>query len=382
MNDVIHAFSTALPPAASGSPPSEIQWMPPGTQEITAMRDGKPITVNVSVSHKTAEVMAALLEVFRVKAAAGVEDRPYIDFNHSDAEAAGHITAFTWGGEDPVKGGVRAQVEWTAPGREAIEGRAYRRFSPSFFVNANGEVTGAPLNMGGLVNKAAFKNIAPIWSRSGGDQVTNTTEQMDPKDKELADLKTALADSQRQLTEVNAKLAANNNDQAIKAKDAEIGTIKTQHAAEITTLKARIAEMEKAALEATKVDARSAVAAAVANGQIPPQNTELQKHYEELYLASPVHAKAALANLPKVTIQGTIITAANGGAAAGAAASGAGTEAEQFVQAVKAKVAELTSGSAPLTPIKAKSVAIDAVMAAQPKLYEAWHNANGKPGLN
>jgi len=133
--------------------PNEIQWMPPGTHNINAMQGDKPVSKQINVTATAAKMLDAQLQDLRAKAAAGTEDLPYFDFNHNDDGASGYPLQFFWGGDDPVKGGIRAKVEWSGSGEEALQNRVYRRFSPSFLVNAAGEVTGAPVNMGGLVKK-------------------------------------------------------------------------------------------------------------------------------------------------------------------------------------------------------------------------------------
>ena len=274
----IHAqLATPLP----DSPPADIQWMPPGAHEITGIQGGKPVTVKVVVNSATAERLQRLLQDLRAKAAAGVEDMPYIDFNHEDGPAAGHITEFYWGGADPMSGGVRAKVEWTEPGKLALQGRAYRRFSPSFNPpNAAGEVTGAPMNMGGLVNRAAFKTITPIVA--GGPGASPTESSMDTNEKLAADL----AAANQNIIKLTATLEAQGSQQTISAKDAEI-----------TALKDKIKAYETAEVERVKVDAKSAVADAVAAGKLPPQDKELHAHYEAIFTANPAAGKAILAKL-------------------------------------------------------------------------------------
>lgn len=95
-------------------------------------------------------------------AASGEGDHPYFDFNHDDKEASAHPKAVRWAGDDPRQGGIRAQVDWTGAGKRAVLGRDFRRFSPSFYVDEKGEITGIPVNAGGLVNRAAFRRISPV----------------------------------------------------------------------------------------------------------------------------------------------------------------------------------------------------------------------------
>ncbi len=278
--------------------PTEIQWMPPGEHTIHAFQGDQRVTRTVRVTAKTAERMQQLLQEIRSKAASGSEDLPYIDFNHDDSAAAGFITAFRWAGEDPVTGGIRATIEWTAPGKAALQGRAYRRFSPSFTANADGEVTGAPLNMGGLVNRAAFKTIHPIVAGAAGTNQADTSP-MDSQDQLAANL----AAAQQKIIDLTAQLASAKGDRTIAAKDAEI-----------TALKDKIEAYETAEAERVKVDAKSAIADAVAAGKIPPQDKELQAHYEAVFAANPAAGKVILAKLPVAAALGGQITSGQNGA--------------------------------------------------------------------
>jgi phage I-like protein len=317
-------FSAPIPGITADAVPTEIQWMPAGKHRITAHKDGKPVTLDVLVTAASAARLQTLLQDLRIKAATGAEDLPYIDFNHDDNRAAGYITAFSWGGDDPATGGIRAMVDWTGAGKAALQGREYRRFSPSFAVNAAGEVTGAPLNMGGLVNRAAFKTITPIVAHAAAGTTNERSTNMDT-DKLAADL----AAAQKQIVDLTAKLAEAQNDQTIKAKEAEI-----------TGLKAKIITLETAQQEQIKLDAKEAVAAAVAQGKIPPKDTELQAHYETIYLGNPAAGKAILAKLAApAALKGAVIPLPNGGTETIEAKS----PAEIWNAAIKAKEAATTT---------------------------------------
>ena len=264
-------------PLPGGKLPAEIQWMPPGPHPITGMQGGKPITLTTIGDVTGAERMESLLAELLAKAAAGVEDMPFFDFNHADGEASGHPSGFRWGGDDPVSGGIRATVEWTGPGRIALAGRAYRRFSPSFFVDAEGRVSGAPINMGGLVNRAAFKTIAPVVSReAGGSQTIDNSmpEQKPISAEDLAALQTAIA-----------------------AKDQEISNLKSQ----IAKLTEDIAVRAKAA-------AKSIVDAAITAGKLAPQATELHAKWIDAIAATPALAETLNAIAPNAALA-TVITA-------------------------------------------------------------------------
>lgn len=236
----------------------DIQIMPPGTHVITPIGpDGKPITLTVTVTEHTARALEAARNKYQAEADAQVGDAPYIDFNHDDGPAAGWIKSIYWGGDDPHTGGVRAKVEWSDAGREAIEGRLFRRFSPAFFIDpATSQITGAPVNMGGLVNRAAFRNIAAFFAQSTS-QNTMTEEQI-------------------------AALLEEN-----------------------TTLKRRIAELEAQLAAAAKEKAEAVVADAAKDGRIPPA-PEVKSKWVAAILADP-SARELLASLPPNPALQTII---------------------------------------------------------------------------
>jgi hypothetical protein len=290
------------------------------------------------------------LQSIRSKAAAGAEDLPYLDFNHDDREASARVLSIRWGGAEPATGGVRAAVEWTGPGRTALEGKAYRRFSPSFYLDAEGRVAGAPLNMGGLVNRAAFKTITPIVAKSGD---ANPKTRMD-ETKMAAELAAANAT----IATLTAKLASADQAATIAAKDAEI-----------KTLTGKVAALEGQITEARAASAKAQVDAAIKAGKIAPQATELHAKWVETLTANPSLA-ATLEAMPAtivVPIQ-VVPSVAGAGAPAGLAAK---DSAEAFVQAV---ADEVKAG-------KSKGQAIDLVVAKEPKAYAAWREADGKPGI-
>lgn len=355
MNPILARLAVSLPgipivDSVDAPVPREIQWMPPGDHEISATQGDKTVTRTVRVDAGSAARLQARLQELRTQAASGQEDLPYFDFNHNDAEASARVLEFRWGGSDPVKGGIRAVVEWSKPGREALAGKAYRRFSPSFYVDAEGRVTGAPVNMGGLVNRAAFKTIQPIVAGSPGD-----AKERNPKmdaDKLAADL----AAANTKVSELTKKLAEADQKDLIKAKDAEI-----------TELKGRVTQLEGEIKAKALANAEAIVAKAVAEGRIPPQDKELQGLWRKALVETPEMERTLFMGKAPV-ITGQVII--NAGKADGSAT--AGSEAEQFVALVQAKHGEL----------KDKSKALDAAISAKPNLYSAWRAANGQPGLS
>jgi len=156
-------FSTSF--ESQGDAPLEIQYMPPGKHRINASRNGKPVELDVSIDAQAADKLNAFLKGELAKVEVGSEDRPYFDFNHEDREAAAWPTEFYWAGDDPVEGGVRAKIEWSGAGRKALSEKTFRRFSPTFIPDDQGRVVGSVTNMGGLVNRAAFKSIQPLFAK-------------------------------------------------------------------------------------------------------------------------------------------------------------------------------------------------------------------------
>jgi hypothetical protein len=342
----VNAPAIALP---EGALPDEIQWMPPGTHEICAQQAGKNVVKTVRVDPAGAERMQRLLDDYLQRANTGAEDRPFIDFNHDDAEAAAHIAGFRWGGDDPRAGGIRAKIQWTEPGKAALTGRAYRRFSPTFHIDTDGHVTGAPVNMGGLVNRAAFKGIQPIWSRAGDEGAghgTNHTLDQNTMDNqtpnpELSSQIKALADK---LGAIEARLAQ---------PDPRIVALETQLAALQDTTKIQAKDF-----------ATARVRDAICAGKLPPQNVDLIGKWEALIALDAKNADL-LAALPENPAFKSVIPPVNPAASAPAAG------AQAFADAVKA---EIKAG-------KSKTAALHSAINAKPADYAAWRDANGQPGL-
>ncbi|MDB6124744.1 MAG: hypothetical protein JWQ71_3737 [Pedosphaera sp.] len=151
--------------------PSDIQWMPPGTHSITPFVAGEPREMTITVNQALAEEFNAQLQQLRADAAAGRGDVPYLDLNHDDAEASAEVTELFWGGDDAKTGGIRARVQWSSAGRDALLGKTFRRFSPQWATNQDTmEPIGIGTNLGGLVNRAAFREIAPVMAKAANAQ--------------------------------------------------------------------------------------------------------------------------------------------------------------------------------------------------------------------
>jgi hypothetical protein len=216
---------------------------------------------------------------------------------------------------------------------------------------------GARLNMGGLVNRAAFKTIQPIWSRSAGDQETETQKENDNMsekiEKDLAEVKTAVAGVL----------------ETIKALGIAVGEIKAKQAApdgKILVLETQVAGLTEASKVQAKENAAAQVRKAVEAGKIPPQDAGLIEQWTNIIVLDAKNSEL-LEKLPVNPALQAIVKAQK--------TQGSGNVNEepavQFVTLVKAKHGEL----------KDKSKALDAAIAEKPELYKAWRDANGKPEL-
>lgn len=199
----------------------DIQWMPPGVQTVSPHTpEGKVVTVNILVDEEAARRVEECRARCQAEFDAGKGDAPFIDFLHADGEASAWVNRVYWGGDDPKKGGIRLVVSWTDEGR-AKKGKSLKRFSPAFDLSepdADGicTVTGTSANMGGLVNRAAFRTIQSLYASApagGGPEntKTETTTMTDEEIKALQDenatLKKQLEETQKIVSDMQAKAA-------------------------------------------------------------------------------------------------------------------------------------------------------------------------------
>lgn len=278
-------------PLSSGDTlPPDIQYMPPGQHRIHASKGGKPVTLDITVDAATAETLNTFLQTQLAKASSGSEDRPFFDFNHEDREAAAWPTEFTWAGDDPVTGGVRAKVEWSGAGKTAIEQKTFRRFSPTFIPDANGRVAGSETNMGGLVNRAAFKSIQPLFAREAPEPGANSgaTPILPGSPSFMKTLLDTLKEhkliSATDLPEADILIS-------VKASLDRLEGEKSAYLERITAL-----ENEQA--EAVKARAEAQVEAAVKAGRIAPADTESKAFWMGVLVRDEEKAIKALESLP------------------------------------------------------------------------------------
>ena len=258
--DIVHAISSVID---GDELPEDIQYLPPGTHNITATKNGKPAELTLEVDAQTANLLQKSFD----KITAGDKEQVFIDFNHDDGEASGWVTGFYWAGADPDTGGVRAKVEWTNAGEEALQGRNFRKFSPTFTLNSKGEIEGTTLNAGGLVNRPAFKDITPIVASDGEYQKTdsNMAEIIEEKKKE----EVIGQDDSKKKEEVTAQ--------------EQLAEVKKEN----ETLKAKIKALEEDKKKEQEVAAQSAVDKATEDGRIAPKDEKVKAKWVSILESDP-----------------------------------------------------------------------------------------------
>lgn len=289
----LSARFTAMPELAPAGAalPTRIMWMPGGVNPIACSQGTKSIQTWVEVTPETARVVQAAFEAHLAASA----HRPYFDLNHDHAAASGWPTRFVW--SDTPKPGVYAETDWSLAGKSAVAGRSYRTFSPQFYTDCfpftktvatqakPARVTGAPLNMGGLVNDPAFREMEPLFAARARGEL-NTTTPVDPmteaelKAMELAALQARIAELEAANAELKANAANTDLTPALQAKEAELAEAQRQ----------LDAQKNEQALRA-KRDAEGVVRSAVARGALAASDTAGQERWKGLLEADPKNAE-------------------------------------------------------------------------------------------
>jgi hypothetical protein len=322
--------------------PDEIQWMPPGKHTVRPTVDGKPKEISLEVTQELAGKFAGQLAELRKAADEGRGDLPYLDFNHEDGAAAAEVTGLRWAGDDAKEGGIRAQVRWSAAGRAALEGRTFRRFSPQWYTDKrSGAPVGIDVNLGGLVNRAAFRTIQPVVAKRDDTHAPVMDETLKTELTQL--LTAALAPINTRLSELETKAKATAD--AITP---------------ITEITNRVKALETSRTEGVLTAAKAKVAAWAAEGRIPAQDTAAHEALAKAIADNPV-LETTMAKLP---VNPAFKTVTNG--------SGAGGSGDPIDTFPKALEAELKAGA------KTKSEAMDLAMAKHGELYRNWVKAGGK----
>lgn len=140
----------------NGKAPEAVPYMPAGTQEICCTVNGRAGKRVVMVDEAACERLNADLQEHLRASAAGEKARPVILFDHKAGNAAAVPTGFEW----DEQRGILLKVDWTAAGREAVEGGNYGYISPAFRLERGSDrISGLQdgVEVGSLVNDPAFQ---------------------------------------------------------------------------------------------------------------------------------------------------------------------------------------------------------------------------------
>jgi len=290
-----------------------LMYMPAGMNTLTPSQNGKPVTVTVIIDAKTA---ATVQRQYELLCAAG--KRPYFSVgpdSHKSSIAAFWPRRFFWDKRVDATGslaeGVWVEGEWSKSGREAVEGRDFRSFSPTFFVDEVKDdptdparvicVADARPNMGALENDPAFANISPLtcrnasgegFSASGRERAgVPASSQRSDGDKTMTATKETLAELQARKTKLEKDVGA------LEAKSDAVSKADLRAAqAEIREINALISAAEinerADAIEAKELtrrtaDADHAVECMVASGKIKPREDDVKKKYRDRFINDP-----------------------------------------------------------------------------------------------
>src|SRR5580765_3272852 len=256
---------------------NEVLFLPIGLHAITPVAGGIGRPIKVKIDQGTAAAIEKQRAIL-----AGKGKRPYFDFDHQDGAASFWPEAFIWRNGE----GVIACGEWTRHGRESVEGKDYRAFSPVFHVdNKRGDPAAvmckddAGPNMGGLVNNPAFKDL-PLWAKNAGESAQSTTNKEENKmtTEELAALR-----AKDQELERDEQDESNTAQRAAVKAEIRAGELEI----EMSEIKASHEALQAKARKRQQDDARLAVREAVKRGAIAARDLPKQRMWESRLAADP-----------------------------------------------------------------------------------------------
>jgi Family of unknown function (DUF6582)/Mu-like prophage I protein len=262
-----------------GETPAEIIYFPKGDWRIKPVVNGKAKEVSVKVDESVASVLQADLNR-RLKDTV----RPYAAFDHKPGAASFLPKQFKW---DDSKG-VVLEVDWTQAGKDAVTGRNYSYFSPTFLLSDKGQVAGLPDSgeIGSLTNNPAFREIQRIAASADDDEGEESKM-------------VKLTDKLVELEVITAEQAADADEEflvrAVTGLHEALATVQAANArlvSENTALAAKAIEVQKA-------EATSIVQAAIADGKIGAKDQLTIDFYTAQLIAQPETAKKVLAAMPK-----------------------------------------------------------------------------------
>ena len=303
---------------SGGVAPQAVPYMPAGECVIDASVNGVPGRRTVRVTREGCERLQRDLEEHLAAAAQRKKARPLVMFDHNvQGGGAAVPKRFVW---DEGRG-ILLEVEWTAAGREAVEGGVYGYISPSFRLQrSTGEILGLAggVEVGSLVNDPAFEgNECIAAGREEVDEVVvhAASSTLPPRGEGenvgvLVDNKGSSGDGagvvkqkQNKTMEEIAKLLGLPADADSAAICAKIAALQNQGA----TDKKRIEEVEaekekhkKALHEHKEASADAFVERVKKEGKIAPHDKERLAAARAMYMADAAGAECIFAGMKRV----------------------------------------------------------------------------------
>jgi len=286
-----------------------IVFMPEGHHQITASVDGKPKSVELTIDSR---ILASFAEDLDKRKESNV--RPFAGFDHKAGAASFIPLEFRY--EDGV--GLMLDVEWTNAGREAVEGKDYSYFSPSFLVK-EGIPFGLPKRgeIGSLVNDPAFEDIPRIAASNIQPQsemenlVTLGLCSPDTKEEDaMVEAKANLDEIKTELAETKSQVQAMSQDK--EAVETEQATAEDQLAELKATHKKLEEDHEKVTAklaDTAESAADSAVEEAVSAGRIAPKDEASKEFWKKTIMDNPEAAKVLASQPSNSVVDGKTIIA-------------------------------------------------------------------------
>lgn len=275
---------------AGGALPARLMWMPGGVHEIACKQGTRSVRTFVEVTPATARVAQQALEAHNAESL----HRPHFDLAHKHEEASAWPLRFSW--SDTPQPGVYADLEWSQAGLAAVAGRSYRTFSPQFYTDCfpftktvssrtrPARVTDAPLNMGGLVNDPAFREMPPLFAASARGQLTATT--ISTRTSTMNGNQTTELDPVAQ----SSRVPGPESETETAALAATATAVPPTTESELADARHQLAALQAENSARVRREAVAAVKAAVTRGALAAGNTGLHGHWQRLLEADPRNA--------------------------------------------------------------------------------------------
>lgn len=275
---------------------AEFVFLPEGEHEVSALVNGKPGVRKVTVGPDALEPLQASL----AKRLSG-KTRPFGGFDHKDGKASFIPKAFRY----EQGRGVILEVDWTKSGKEAVEGRDYSYFSPTFYRDKK---TGKPLGLmphgevGSLVNEPAFDALERIAAAHQSDTDMEAIEELKAALVKAELVTEEQAGDLAKLPEVIKANAAAAQETAVTAAVAEAtkdAPEKSELEQEVERLKTANQTLTESLAAKRTAEADAAIGEAITAGRIAPQDEDTKAFWKDAILKDDTgKAKAQLAKLP------------------------------------------------------------------------------------